>query len=278
MKILSKNYLYATLLALAFLVSPVIAFAQGTPAPGRVPPTQEAAVSSPEDEIQVYDAAIAEKGKFNLTWHNNFTPRGSKVPAFPGGLITDKTLNGVPEWAYGVTTWFEAGLYMPLYSITKDNGPKLNGFKLRTLFVSPNADDRTFVYGVNFEFSWNARHWDDRRFTSEIRPIVGWHLKPIDIIINPIVDTSYYGGVKNLEFVPAERVTYNLHHWAVGLEEYGDYGKLREFVPANEQSHVLYWVVDKDAKKLNIEAGIGFGLTQASDKLVLKLILSRDLN
>src|SRR5690348_12004120 len=28
------------------------------------------------DEIQVYDAAIADQGKFNLMMHSNFTPKG----------------------------------------------------------------------------------------------------------------------------------------------------------------------------------------------------------
>jgi len=51
---------------------------------------------------------------FNLTLHNNFTPDGLKYAAFPAGLIPDKSLNGVPEWAYGVTDWFEAGLYCEL--------------------------------------------------------------------------------------------------------------------------------------------------------------------
>jgi hypothetical protein len=32
--------------------------------------------------------------------------------------------------------------------------------------------------------------------TSEIRPIIGWHLTPVDIIINPIFDTAYE-GIKN---------------------------------------------------------------------------------
>ena len=71
------------------------------------------------DEIQVYDAAIAEEATFNLTWHNNFTPAGVMTPAFPGAVVADKSLNGVPEWAYGVTDWFEAGLYLPLYSVGK---------------------------------------------------------------------------------------------------------------------------------------------------------------
>ena len=145
------------------------------------------------DEIQVYDGGLAAPGVFNLTCHNNFTPKGVKTPAFPGAVTADKSLNGVPEWAYGVTNWFEAGLYLPLYSHDEDMGWGIDGFKLRTLFAVPNADDRTFFYGANFEFSFNAKRWDTTRFTSEIRPIIGWHLKPVDIIVNPIVDTAYDG-------------------------------------------------------------------------------------
>ena len=231
------------------------------------------------DEIQVYDGAIAEKGVFNLTWHNNFTPVGVKTPAFPGGLVNDKNLNGVTEWAYGVTDWFEAGLYLPLYSISADRGPAINGGKIRVLFAVPHADDRKFFYAANFEFSLNSKHWDERRYTSEIRPIVGWHLHPVDIIVNPILDNSYVGGFKSLDFAPATRVAYNLSpKWALAVEEYADFGQLRSFLPASDQSHQIYAVFDHDAKFCHIEAGIGFGLTSASDKVTLKLMLSRDLN
>jgi hypothetical protein len=230
------------------------------------------------DEIQVYDAAIAGKGKFNLMLHNNFTPDGLKTPAFPGALVPDRSLNGVPEWAYGAADWFEAGLYLPLYSISKDRGATLNGFKLRALFVKAHADDRTFFYGMNFEFSVNARHWDPKRITSEVRPIIGWHLHPVDIIVNPILDTSY-DGFKNLDFAPAVRAAYNFSpQWAAAAEEYADYGPLRQFYPASEQYHQIFGVVDRTSKILNIEAGVGFGLNAASDKLTLKLMLSRDLN
>src|SRR5438874_134106 len=155
--------------------------------------------SAQGDEIQVYDGGLAAPGVFNLTLHNNFTPKGLKEPAFPGAIISDKSLNGVPEWAYGVTKWFEAGLYLPLYSFSKDQVATLNGFKLRALFAVPNADDRKMFYGVNFEFSVNSKHWDTSRITSEVRPIIGWHLHPVDIIFNPILDTAY-DGFKNLDF------------------------------------------------------------------------------
>jgi len=230
------------------------------------------------DEIQVYDGGLAAPGVFNLTWHNNYTPSGVKTPGFPGGVTPNHSWNGVPEWAYGVTKWFEAGLYMPLYSNDEHLGFGLDGFKLRTLFAVPNADDRTFFYGANFEFSVNAKRWDTSRITSEVRPIVGWHLRPVDIILNPIVDTAY-DGFKNLEFVPATRVAYQLSSaLVVAAEEYADFGPLHDFLASKDQSHQVYAVVDYATKGLDIEAGVGFGLTDASDRLTIKVILSRDLN
>jgi hypothetical protein len=231
------------------------------------------------DEIQVYDGSIAPVGMFNITLHNNFTPDGLKEPAFPGGLIPDKSLNGVPEWAYGVTPWFEAGLYLPLYSVSKDRGATINGGKIRLLFARPHAADHKFFYAANFEFSYNARHWDPNRFTSEIRPIIGWHLKPWDIIVNPILDNSWMGGFKNLDFAPATRLAYNFSNkWALAAEEYGDIGPLRAFYRARNQSHQLYAVFDHASEIVSVEGGIGFGLTSGSDKVTLKLILSRDLH
>jgi hypothetical protein len=231
------------------------------------------------DEIQVYDGGIAEPGIFNLTWHNNYTPVGLKTPAFPGGLINNRNLNGVTEWAYGVTDWFEAGLYLPLYSVSGSRGPTINGGKIRFLFAVPHAAERKFFYAANFEFSHNAKHWDPNTYTSEIRPIIGWHLKPWDIIINPIMDNSWYGGFKSLEFVPSERVAYNINKkWAVAVEEYADYGKFRAFAPMRQQFHQAWGVVDHDAKYFHIEAGIGIGLTAVSDRVTVKLMFSKDLN
>ena len=238
-------------------------------------------VSAQTDEIQVYDGGLVPRGRFNLTLHNNFTPEGLATPAFAGALLADKSLNGVPEWAYGVTTWFEAGLYLPLYSIGKRatrSSAMINGVKLRLLFAVPHADDRTFFYGVNFEFSYNAKHWNPTRFTTEVRPIIGWHLHPVDIIVNPIFDTAY-DGLKNLDFAPATRVACDLSRtWGVAIEEYDDFGPLHQFYAGNQQAHQLYGVVDHTSRVLQIEAGAGFGLTNSSDKITLKLILSRDLN
>lgn len=229
------------------------------------------------DEIQVYDGGLAAVGTFNLTVHNNYTPNGIKEPSFPGAVVAHQSWNGVPEWALGVTEWFEAGLYLPLYSRDKDKGFGLDGVKLRALFAVPHGDDRHFVYGANFEFSYNAKRWDPKRITSEVRPIVGWHFTKWDLIFNPIVDTSY-DGFKNLEFVPSVRLAWNKSEkLAFAVEEYADLGRISDLAPCSEQAHQVFAVIDYAGKTWDIEAGIGFGLTDASDKVTLKLIVARDL-
>jgi hypothetical protein len=236
------------------------------------------AAAAQADEIQVYDGGLAAPGIFNLTWHNNFTPRGVRTPPYPGAVVADGSFNGVTEWAYGVTNWFEAGLYLPLYTYDKHQGWGIDGAKLRALFAVPHADDRRFFYGANFEFSYNARRWDQTRFTSEVRPIVGWHLKPWDVIINPIVDTAY-DGLENLEFVPAVRVAYNFSSgWALAAEEYANYGRFGAWSDGKDQAHQLYGVVDRTFGSVDVEAGVGVGLTGASDRVTLKLLVAHDFN
>jgi hypothetical protein len=196
------------------------------------------------DEIQVYNAEIAKPGVFNLTLHNNYTPDGAKTPAFPGAVVSNHALNGVPEWAYGVAPWLEAGLYLPLYSFPAHGGPDYNGFKLRTLFVEPNAAQHAFFYGMNFEFSFNQKQWDPHTYSSEIRPILGWRFGKLDFIFNPILDNSWT-GVRHLDFAPESRLDYNINDtWAIAAEEYDDLGELYRFQPGAKQTHQLFSVVD----------------------------------
>jgi len=247
------------------VIMALVGFCQGSPAGAQT------------DEIQVYDASIAATGAFDLSLHNNYTPSGSHSPAFPGGIVPDGSLNGVAEWAYGVAPWFEAALYFPLYSVTRDRDFLYNGFKLRTLFVTPEAAKRDFFYGVNFEFSVNAAHWDARRYTSEIRSIIGAHVGRFDLIFNPIVDNSW-NGFSRLEFVPETRAAMALtEKYKVALEEYDDFGRVSHFLPSAKQSHQLFAVIDINTAWFGIEAGIGAGLTSGSDHRVIKLIVSRDL-
>jgi len=63
----------------------------------------------------------------------------------------------------------------------------------------------------------------------------------------------------------------------VAVEEYADYGPLRNFYSTSEQSHQIYGVFDHSSKFGDFEAGLGVGVTGASDRLTLKLLWSKDL-
>src|SRR5580692_11587631 len=86
------------------------------------------------DEIQVYNADIAAVGQWTIQQHLNYTFVGQTRPDYPGALIANHTLNGTPELAYGVTDWWELGLYLP-FAVNEGGQFLSNGFKLRTLFV-----------------------------------------------------------------------------------------------------------------------------------------------
>jgi hypothetical protein len=230
------------------------------------------------DEIQVYTGDIEAPGVLGLTWHNNYTLNGLKTPDYPGALVNNHAYSSVTEWAYGVTDWFEAGLYLPLYANTSAQGWTYNGFKLRALFVQPDNEDKDFYYGVNFEFSWNEPHWDQKRNTGEIRPIVGWRFGDgFSFTFNPIVDNSYQ-RLGRLEFVPSTRLDYAINKtWTVAAEEYDDFGELSGFMPARDQFHQLWGVVDYTGDPISIETGVGCGLTTATDDVAVKLMFMTDL-
>jgi hypothetical protein len=152
------------------------------------------------DEIQVYNAEIAKVGQWTMQLHLNYAFLGRKEPDFPGGLIPHRALNGTPEWAYGITDWWEMGFYAP-FAVDQNGTSYSNAIKIRQLFVTPNAADREIFYGVNFEFSYAMPQFQ----------------------------------------------------------------------------HNIYAVVDFKIGRFDVNAGVGYGLTPGSDRLMAKMIIGTDL-
>ncbi len=153
------------------------------------------------DEIQVYNAEIAKVGQWTFQLHSNYAFMGRKEPDFPGGLVPNHALNGTGEWAYGITDWWEMGFYTP-FAVDENLTPYSNAAKIRQLFVIPNATEREFFYGVNFEFSYAMPRFSDTQWNMEIRPIVGWRKGDYELILNPIVDLGF-GQNGGAVFAPA---------------------------------------------------------------------------
>src|SRR6266849_2811750 len=223
------------------------------------------------DEIQVYNAGIAAPGQFTIQQHLNYIGIGLKDPPFPGGLVSHHSINGTPEFAYGVTDWWAVGLYLPF--AIQDRQFLSNSFKLRTLFVSPSAEQRNFFYGVNFEFSNTTPKFSQTRFGLEIRPIIGIRNADYEFIVNPIVDIGF-GKNGEADFTPAARLARKLRpDLFVGLEYYADFGEIGNFLKPADQQHTLFAVTDFKLGVLDVNFGVGYGLTPGSDRFVVKSIV-----
>ncbi len=223
------------------------------------------------DEIQVYNAGIAAPGQFTIQQHLNYVALGLKDPPFPGGLVSNHSLNGTPEFAYGVTDWWEVGLYLPF--AVQDQKFLSDAFKLRTLFVSPHADQRDFFYGVNLEFSNTTPPFAQTRFALEVRPIIGVRNADYEFIVNPIIDASF-GKLGELDFAPAARLARKLApDTYLGLEYYADFGEIGNFPKFADQQHTLFLVTDFKLGVFDVDFGVGYGLTSSSDRWVIKTII-----
>jgi hypothetical protein len=227
--------------------------------------------ASATDEIQVYNAGIAAPGQFTIQQHLNYVGLGLKETPFPGGLVSNRSLNGTPEFAYGMTEWWELGLYLPF---AVQNGQFYsNSFKLRTLFVTPQAEQKSFFYGVNVEFSNTTPGFSQARYGLEIRPIIGLRKADVEFIVNPIVDASF-GKYGEVTFAPAARLARKLDQdlW-IGLEYYADFGEFGHFGKVSDQQHTLFAVTDFKVGVFDVNFGVGYGMTAASDRVVVKSII-----
>jgi hypothetical protein len=230
------------------------------------------AVDQVHDEIQVYNAEIADVGQWTLEQHLNYAAVGQTQPEFPGGFTSNRSLQGTPEFAYGLTDWWEAGFYLPF--AVNDAGQFLSdGAKLRTLFVTPNAAQRSFFYGVNFELGYELPRFSPTPWGLEIRPIIGVRNSDWEIIVNPIVDVGLSSNGQ-ADFAPAVRLARNLgNDRYIGLEYYADFGQIGDFLPLQQQSQQLFAVTDFKVSKIDVELGARYGFTPGSDRFVLKAIL-----
>ena len=230
------------------------------------------AVDQVHDEIQVYKAEIAEVGQFTYEQHFNYAAIGQTMPEFPGGFTSNRSLQGTPEFAYGVTKWWELGLYLP-FAVNGQGEFLSDGAKIRTLFVVPEAAKRDFFYGVNFELGYEMPQFAPSPWALEIRPIIGVRNKDWELIANPIVDVSF-GSSGEADFAPALRLARNLgEDRFIGLEYYADFGKIGGFLPLQQQSQQLFAVTDFKVGEVDVELGAGYGFTTGSDRLVFKAIL-----
>ena len=230
------------------------------------------------DEVQVYTDDINRAHEFGLELHVNTTPRGSKQAEYPGEVVPQGGLRITPEFSYGLSEDFEAGLYLPT-SFNAGNY-SLGGYKLRLKWVplKAGAASHGFFAGANGEFSDINSKFEASRRNFELRIMSGWRSQDWLVAVNPVFGWALSSSQISprpsspdfgMQYKVARSVAQGV---AMGFEYYNDMGALRHFDPAGQQSKILYYAIDVTRQPLPFNLGIGRGLNGSSDKWTVKAI------
>lgn len=224
-------------------------------------------------EIQVYDATADAPGVVGLELHVNGVPSGLKQ-ATPPELPLDKQAHFTLEPSIGVTSFLELGAYLQT-TLRPDGVFDYSGIKLRSKFVTPPDTWAHLRLGVNLELSRLPERYDRNRWGGEVRPIVAWENDRFLFAANPIVGITFTSGSGGPTFEPAAMAKVKLgSRVAVGVEYYGDLGAIGSPDPLAAQQHSVFETLDLIGyPPLELNVGVGEGLTSASNNFVVKAIV-----
>lgn len=228
-------------------------------------------------EIQVYDGTVADPGSIGAELHANTVAAGRRT-SLPPELPAHHQSHFTLEVAYVITRWWEVGGYFQT-AVLPDGSFEYAGDKLRTKLVVPERAGSPFHWGVNLEVARLPAAFDRNVWGAEIRPIATWSsgTGAIYASVNPIVDISLAGPDRGEapSFEPAATIRYvRAGLLSVGLEYYASLGPIGGWLAARDQEHYLYEVIDVLRwKRVELNLGVGQGLTDASNDFVAKMIL-----
>jgi hypothetical protein len=228
-------------------------------------------------EIQVYGSETVPAGQTMVELHSNVAAIGT-TRREAGVEPTQGAVHETVEITRGFTPWFEVGFYI-FTSVQPDSGWEWVGDHIRPRVRAPESWHLPLGLSLSNEIGYQRRRFSTDTWTWEMRPIVDKQLGPWYLSFNPVFERSLAGeGVKErrgFEFSPNAKISYDLtSKITVGLEYYGSVGPATDFDPLTKQQHLIFPVIDMNlGPKWEFNAGVGFGLTPATDSLIFKMIL-----
>lgn len=228
-------------------------------------------------EIQVYSAPTMTKGQSIFELHSNFTVSGGK-DITKGVIPSHHAWHETIEITHGITDNFELGFYV-FTNYTPGYGWKIIGTHLRARIAAPEKWKLPIGLSLSAEIGWQQKEYAAETFSMELRPIIDKTLGRLYFSLNPVLGITF----KGVEQPSAPAFTPNCKaafaatkKLSIGTEYYGDLGPLNKFEKLPEQNHAIFLVADLFLDpKWEINFGPGFGLTDASDGLVVKLLVGR---
>lgn len=231
-------------------------------------------------EVQVYGSELTAKGVTMVELHSNITARGTKG-IVDGVLPTNHAVHETLEITHGFNEWFECGFYQ-FTSIQPDGSWKWVGTHLRPRVAIPERFKLPVGLSLSTEIGYQRPAFDPDTWSIELRPIIDKKIGKFYASFNPTLEMSLHGPGKsdNPNFSPNVKFSYDvLKKVAFGLEYYGAYGRFGSFDAARDTEQLFVPAVDIDfGKNWEFNFGVGVGVTQATDHLLVKGILGYRFN
>ena len=237
------------------------------------------AVAQDNYEIQVYAAETVKPGATMVELHNNFTVEGSKQ-VIDGVRPTNHAWHETIEITHGFNEWFETGFYI-FTSADEIYGWNWVGDHIRPRFRVPASWNWPVGVSLSQEFGYTRAAYSGDTWTWEIRPIVDKQIGKLYLGFNPTFERSFHGPSvhKGVEFSPNFKAGYDITKKInAGLEYYGSLGPVTGFDPLRDQQQQIIPCIDLNlSPEWEFNFGVGVGITQGTDHLLVKMILGRRL-
>lgn len=225
------------------------------------------------EEIQVYMDDLSAPGQFGIDVHNNFVISGASAPTYPGELPPRHVYRLTPEFYYGLTRTLELGLYVLTTKGPQDNG-RVEGGKVRLKYIAPHDTEAGFFWGMNLEAGRTGARVSETPWNAQLKGIVGYRSGPWTVAANPNLDWSLSKHSGPVAASVDVKVAYAMAtKTSIGFESYNELGPLSHLQALNRNSKTLYAVIDQEIGGLDVNAGLGRGLTNDADRWVLKFIV-----
>jgi hypothetical protein len=231
-------------------------------------------------EVQVYGSDLVAPAVTMVELHSNFTAIGSKG-VVDGVLPTNHAEHETVEITHGFNDWFECGFYI-FTTIQPDGSWIYVGSHIRPRFAVPDKYHLPVGVSISNEIGWQRPEISQDTWTWEIRPIVDKKIEKWYLAFNPAMDLTIHGPDKSqgLIFSPNFKWSYDVtKRIAAGVEYYGSLGPITGFYAVRDQEQDIVPAVDVDfGKNWEFNFGVGIGVTQATDHLLIKAILGYRFN
>ena len=225
-----------------------------------------------DNEIQVYASPTIQHLWTIFELHSNYTVKGKKFMSDPESA---KWTNETLEITHGFGRNFEIGFYT-FTGFSPDGDFQYLGNQVRPRVTVPQDWKWNFGASLSMEFGFFRPHKDSGfNWQGELRPVVDKNYGPLYFGFNPNLDFVLSGADKGIGFSPQFKTVYTIRDKVgVGFEYYGSFGEFTKIFKWNE--HLFGPMIDLYAHpKLELNAGMLFGLTPGSNQRVIKVLLGK---